>query len=81
MRRIKNVRELRESIKRGNTDFRVCLNGGVYSRKTIYLSDDGTFSMFNGIDGSMRGYTGKQLRYETIVGRAMRAGAFLAEDE
>jgi hypothetical protein len=81
MRRIKNVRELRESIKRGNYDFRVCLNGGVYSRKTIYLCEDGDFSVFNGVDGSMSKLDGRQLRNETIVGRAMRAGAFLAEDE
>jgi len=81
MRRIKNVKELCESLKRGNTEFRVCLNHGAFSRKTIFLCEDGSFSVFNGIDGSISKLSGRQLRTETIIGRAMRCGAFLAEED
>jgi hypothetical protein len=81
MRHIRNVRELREALKSGQNEFRLCLNGGVFSRKTICLSCDGRFSVFNGIDGSTKMLTGKQLYTESNIGRGMRCGAFLAEDQ
>ena len=80
MRRINNVRELRESLKTGTCEFRLCLNGGAFSRKTIFLCEDGTFSVFNGIDGSTSNLTGRQLYTESNIGEGMRLGALLAEE-
>jgi len=79
VRQIHNVRELRASIRRGNHEFRLRLNGGVFSRKTIGLCDDGSFSVFNGIDGSMEKLTGRELYTESAIGEGMRRGAFLED--
>jgi len=82
MQRIKNVKELRQSLEKGQREFRVLLGGGIiYSRKTISPLPDGRFRILNHIDNSIQKLTGRQLyaRSITVIGEAMQKGAFLAE--
>ena len=80
MRRINNVDELRRSLECGKSEFVVRLNHGAVSRKTVFPRTDGSFSVFNGIDGTFERLTAEELCTEHIIGRAMEKGAFL-EDE
>jgi hypothetical protein len=82
MRRIKNVKELRESLKRGKHEFRLSLAGGIiFSRKTISLKSDGRFRVLNGIDDSVQTLTGRELYTRSNIGKGMRVGAFWEEGE
>ena len=77
MKPIRNTRELRRSIARGRHEYRLCLKGGLFSRKTIGLSPDGRFEVENHIDGSEQSLTGRQLYSESNIGTAMKRGAFV----
>ena len=82
MRRIKNVKELRESLKRGKCEFMLSLAGGcAFSRKTIFLEPDGRFEVLNGIDDSVQKLTGREIYTQSNIGRGMRCGAFWEEGE
>jgi hypothetical protein len=77
MKPIRNTRELRKAIAAGHYEYRLRLNGGVFSRKTIFALRDGRFEIWNGIDGSTQTLTGRQLYSESNIGRGMRMGAFV----
>lgn len=79
MKQIKNVKALREAIAAGQRGFRILLNGGIYSRKTITESAGGRFHIVNHIDESVQKLTGRQLYTRSNIGEAMRLGAFVAE--
>jgi hypothetical protein len=79
MKPIKNARELRRAIAGGRREFRVHLRGGLVSRKTITLAARGRFNIVNHIDDSAQRLTARQLRTHSIIGEAMRAGAFAVE--
>jgi len=81
MRHIRNVRELREALLRGDYEFRLCLNGGAFSRKTIFPCKDGRFEVWNAIDGTTQKLTGKELYTMSNIGRGMRYNSFLAEEK
>ena len=58
-------------------EFFVLLNFGCRSSKDICRTDSGKYRIFNGIDGSSRTVTAKQLTPEkSIIGEAMVKGAF-----
>ena len=78
MRAINNVEELRESLARGNTEFAVRVNRSAIP-KTIFSRTDGSFSVFDGIDGFGESLSAEELRSESFIGRAMEAGAFFED--
>jgi hypothetical protein len=79
MKQIKNVKALQQSLAAGQRRFRILLNGGIYSRKTITASSGGRFHIVNHIDESVQRLTGRQLYTRSNIGEAMRKGAFVAE--
>jgi hypothetical protein len=79
MKPIKNTRELRRAIAAGRHDYRLRLEGGLCSRKTIALFADGRFEIENHIDGSEQTLTGQQLYSESNIGEGMKKGAFVSE--
>jgi hypothetical protein len=78
MNYIKNTRFLRQAIRGGQREFKLCLSGGLYSRKTITVERNGRFRVANHIDDIVQLLTGRQLYTESNIGRGMRAGAFSA---
>ncbi len=74
---IRNTRQLRQALARGRYEFRLALQGGLFSRKTIALSPEGRFEVENHIDGSEQTLTGRQLYSRSNIGRAMKRGAFV----
>ncbi|MDE3068715.1 MAG: hypothetical protein KGJ60_14365 [Verrucomicrobiota bacterium] len=80
MKKIKNTAELRRAIAEGHHDFRVWLDGCLISRKTITPAARGRFKIVNHIDESVQRLTARQLRTHSIIGDAMRAGAFMVEE-
>lgn len=80
MEHIKNVSALRQALNQGQSNFRVHLRGGIFSRKTITLcAADGRFNIVNHIDESVQQLTGRQLYSRSIIGDAMRMRAFTVE--
>jgi hypothetical protein len=79
MKQIKNLKALRQSLAAGQRGYRILLNGGGYSRKTITASTGGRFHIVNHIDESVQKLTGRQLSTRSNIGEAMRLGAFVAE--
>jgi hypothetical protein len=68
---------LREALSRRQNEFRLLLQGGLYSRKTIKLSADGRFKVVNHIDDTAQKLTGRQLYTESNIGKAMKHGALI----
>ena len=77
MRPIRNPRQLREAIAQGHHEFRILLQHGLYSGKTIHLSANGRFLVDNHIDGAKQRLTDRQLNSESNIGTAMERGAFI----
>lgn len=77
MTKIKNVRELRKAIAGGQHEFRILLQGGLYSWKTI-TPCAGRFDVVNHIDETLQRLTGRQLYTRSNIGEAMRSGTFVA---
>jgi len=80
MQQIKNTGELRKAITDGRREFRLCLQGGLYSRKEIALLADGRFRVVNHADGSEQTLTGRQLYTQSNIGNGMRKGALINQD-
>lgn len=80
MKRVRNLRELRKLVRAGHADYFIALGGALISRKNIALTDDGRFSIFNGIDGSVQTLSARELREQTNIVRAIRRGAFYCEE-
>ena len=68
---------MRHEIAAGVHEFRLCLNWGAYSVKSIALRADGRFQVENHIDGSVQTLTGRQLYSESNIGVAMKRGALI----
>lgn len=68
---------MRRAIEQGLREFKLNLGGGLYSRKTISLCDDGRFKVFNHIDDFEQTLTGRQLHSQSNIGRGMKSGAFV----
>ena len=79
MKVIKTVNQLRKAIAEGRRYFRICLRFGLYSRKTITLTEGGRFHIVNQFDGSEQRLSVDELFTKTNIGEAMRHGAFVAE--
>ena len=75
---IRNTRQLRQALAQGRNDFRLVLQGGLYSRKTVTLLPDGRFEVVNHIDQTVQQLSGRQLYSESNIGKAMKRGAFVA---
>ncbi len=78
MKPINNVRALRHAITQGQHEFRLCLNGGAYSAKSIEIAPNGRFIVFNHIDETEQNLTGRQLYTHSNIGIGMRRGSLLA---
>jgi hypothetical protein len=79
MKVIKNTSQLRKAIAHGRQHFRVCLRFGLFSRKTITLTDDGRFHIVKHFDGSEQRLSADELFTTSNIGEAMHFGAFVAE--
>lgn len=77
-RQIKNTRQLRRVIANGQHEFRLCLEGGLVSRKTIFANRSGRFRIVNHIDESVQTLSRRQLYTHSNIGKAMRNGAFVS---
>lgn len=77
MKQIKTTRALRQALAAGHREFRLCLQFGLYSRKTITLLADGRFRIVHHIDDSVQTLTGRQLHSHSNLGAAMRVGALI----
>jgi len=78
---IRTTRQLRRAVEKGCHEFRLCLQGGLSSRKTITFGTRGRFHIVNHIDGSEQTLNQRQLYSHSSIGRAMMAGAFVAAPE
>jgi hypothetical protein len=78
MQQIRNARQLLKTVSEGKHEFRLVLQGGLYSRKTIRLTADRRFRVTNHIDNSVQKLTARQLYSQSNIGKAMRMGAFAA---
>jgi hypothetical protein len=78
MQQIHNTRQLRQAILHGQNEFRLLLQGGLYSTKTITLSTKGRFAVENHIDNIVQRLTGRQLYTHSNIGRGMKQGALIA---
>ena len=80
MRLIKNARELRQALAKGQREFKIHLCGGAaYSSKHISPCADGRFGIVNYIDGSTQQLTAKELNTLSNIGDAMRNRAFTTD--
>jgi len=77
MQQIRNTGQLRKTLSHGEQEFKLALQGGLFSRKTIRLLSDGRFRVVNHIDETVQKLTGRQLYTESNIGRAMKCGAFI----
>jgi hypothetical protein len=77
MQQIRNTRQLRETVSQGEREFKLALQFGLFSRKTIRLLPDGRFRVVNHIDETVQRLSGRQLYTESNIGRAMKQGAFV----
>ncbi len=74
---IKNTQQLRKAIAEGQNNFRLLLQGGLYSAKTISVLADGRFRVENHIDETVQRLSGRQLYTLSNIGEGMRRGAFI----
>ena len=83
MQKITNTAQLRESIKQGNTEYFILLNGNIRSSKDIFLDENDTsnsqkFLITNCIDDSEQDLTEEEL-YDTTksnIGEAIKNDCF-----
>lgn len=81
--KVDSLAHLHELIEKDHHEFYILLNGGIISRKLIWLAADGKrLKIENCIDGSTRTLTdiGIMDTKFTNVGRAIEIGAFYCED-
>jgi len=76
--RIDSLDDLRKVLAHGMQEFKMDLNGGLFSRKELALEPDGRFRVFNHIDDSEFTLTAEELmdRNVTLIGEAVTKGAF-----
>lgn len=79
--KIKTPEALRKAIIRGTTEFKMLLNGGAYSAKTITLARDGRFRVLNHIDGTKQLLLDAQLNTHSNIGKWMSGGAFVTNEK
>lgn len=80
MTKIKDLKHLRDMLRKGEHDYFIALAGGLCrSSKSIY-SAGRKFSVLNEIDGTEETLTDKEIMDEKItnIGTALRRGAFYA---
>jgi hypothetical protein len=77
MQHIRNTKQLRKTLSEGEREFKLALQFGLFSRKTIRLLPDGRFRVENHIDNSVERLTGRELHTHSNIGRAMKLGAFV----
>ncbi|HEX4122607.1 MAG TPA: hypothetical protein VH619_18490 [Verrucomicrobiae bacterium] len=81
MHSIRYTRQLRETLSQGDREFKLALQFGVFSRKTISPLPAGRFRVVNHIDNTTQKLTSKQLHTHGNIGRAMKLGAFVLSPE
>jgi len=77
VKQIKTIGHLRRTIASGHQDFRLYLQGGLFSRKTITLAARGRFHIVNHIDESIQTLSEKQLSTASNVGKAIQKGSLV----
>lgn len=83
MKKIKNIKQLKELTKDKAQDFRLALKYGLYSRKSIlYEENKDLFYVNNWIDDSYQYLTSKELndKNKTNIGKAIKVGALYLEE-
>ena len=75
--RVTSLKKLDEILKEANgeVDFFIQLNFGLRSSKSIALTEDGKYSIYNGVDDTYNILSRKELS-KSIVGEAIKAKAF-----
>jgi hypothetical protein len=82
LKQVKSLDELKEILgDHRRRDFRVVLNGGVFSRKSIRWCKDGKWQILNHVDNTRQTLTEAELMDEslTLVGAAIPKGALISE--
>jgi len=76
--RIDSLDDLRKVLSHGMQEFKMVLNGGLFSRKELALEPDGRFWILNHIDDYECILTAEELmdRNVTLIGEAVTKGAF-----
>lgn len=80
LRIVKNLKDFKKLLKQGYFEFRITLNGGVYSKKEIFLnSKTKKFEIYNSIDDTYQKLTEKQLMDQsyTNIGKALEKKALV----
>ena len=81
--KVTDLDHLRKLVEDGHHEFHIRLNGGLISRKFIWLAaDEKRFKIENGIDGSTQTLTDigiMNMKFSNI-GPAIELGAFYCED-
>ena len=81
--KVKSLSHLKKLVANKTGDFRMQLNGGVFSRKYIsYYPDKKRFWITNCIDDSEQDLTEKDImnEKETLIGKAIKYGALWLEE-
>lgn len=79
MKAVKTMEELDKILERGQSDFRILLNGGCFSRKTIGKYGK-KYDVFHSISDSYETMSKKKL-LDSNIGEAMGKGAFIYEGQ
>lgn len=77
---ITSIAELRELTQKTALEFRLCLKGGLFSRKTIkYHAKTKKFSVLNHIDDSKQYLTARQIQNKnhSNIGEAIKKHALI----
>lgn len=80
---VESVPHLRQLINDGHHEFYIVLNGGLISRKLIWIAkDESSFKIENSIDGSTQTLTETGLMNQklTNIGRAIKNRTFICEE-
>lgn len=80
--KVKSAKHLRELTTGEHMEFKVLLNFGCFSKKTIrYIEDEGKFHIYNHIDDTEQMLGPRQIfnsKY-TSIGEAIKKGSFVYE--
>ena len=81
MKAVKSIEELKEQTKDEPQDYRMILNGGIFSRKNIFYDEEkDRFEILNGIDDTFIKIPTKKLGKETLIVEAIEKRALIKED-
>ena len=82
LEKVTSIKKLREITKKKYVNFRLLLNGGLFSKKTIRFDEEEMkFYIYNHIDDSVQIIGLHQILNEeyTNIGKAIKMGSFFRE--